>query len=216
MTTTHQPQPEAAARPQFAIETGRYYGDGSIDWLTPAVITAANCPADRTPRLFSVNLENYQSPRYGIYASGNGKFEAYAIKPGSYPMDIHLEFVQKDPATPSDTTPSGTVVVDLVVSGTALGSEFDREVLHHIHPGAEAEIAGLKAAVTAAQTAADTAGTAAAAAQKRADAAMADSGFNKETNDSQGNAIGQLTQRVLALEMEEAREATEEGEDSGD
>ena len=212
MTTTPQPGAETPARPSVTLQTGRYYPEGGVNWLTPEVVAAANCPADRTIRVTSMNFEGYRSPHYGIHAPGNGTFTAYPIKPGTYQLDVHMDFDLKDPDTPSDTTDGATVVVDLVVTGEALGTEYDREVLHHLHP----DIPAQDTRITTAQTAAETAQTAADAAQKRADAAMADSGFNKETNDSQGNAIGQLTQRVLALEMEEAREATEEGEDTGD
>ncbi len=133
--TTPKPETETPARPQFTMETGRYYPDGSINWLTPEVTALANCPEDRTPAVGAVNFHAGPPLQYGVHILSGGRMAAYPIKPGTYPVDVHLIFTLKDPEAVSATVGGGVVTVDLVVTGQPLGTEYDREVLGHLHPG---------------------------------------------------------------------------------
>ena len=137
MTTTPQPEAETPTRPQITLETGRYYAAGVINWMTTEVVAAANCPSDRTPNLFSVGFsEAYESRHqlYGLHINA-GVMSGYPIKPGAYPVAVHMSFDLKDPDSESSTANAGSVACDLIITGQPLGTEYDREVLHHLHPG---------------------------------------------------------------------------------
>ena len=200
MTTPNNP-PATPARPQITLETGREYGPDDVNWLTPEVLTAAACPTDRTPKASSLSML-YSGLNYGIRTGALFEFGAYPIKPGTYRGNLSVTFDPNDEDTTS-TKRSARVRIDIVVTGAALGTAFDREVLHHCHPDTVAQDARITAAQNAASGAAAAAATAQARADeayKRGDAAMANAHSNKEANDSQGNAIGNLTTRMTAAE----------------
>ena len=145
MTTNSQPdEPE---RPQITIQTGREYQPGSINLLTPEVIAAANITCEDGGSVV-VNYASWQTTppgwevhqsgliSYGLLVDGPNLIYGYPIKPGTYGIRIQLACEYTDDEGAVSRRGLTWVDADLVITGQPLGTWYEREVLHHVHPTA--------------------------------------------------------------------------------
>lgn len=212
---TTNAEPSTPAKPVFRMQAGVQYQPGSITWLTPDVVAAVTTAPDaggvlvwdgtgftgaqkRKARVFT----EYHRLLYGILEDDHDLC-GYPCKPGTYAINVWVSYEYTDSEGVKTRRQHTAIAADLVVTGTAIGNWFDREVLHFVSPTAVAAEVAAEAAATQAATAQRTASGAnatAAAAQRTASAAQANVASIKEDQDRWGQRIAGLMTRVLALE----------------
>lgn len=152
MTTT--PQPEAPTPPTLTMETGRLYPVGSINLMTTEIQGLFRKQDDEGAYIDRIrphfrrpaNLpEGLDGPSYlGIVWDADLGIYGFPLEAGTFRTRLQAYWYR--PAGEGEDAPAlitfrSYANIDLVVTGSPIGTPYDRETLNHYHPRIETILA---------------------------------------------------------------------------